>query len=155
MNPQQALETGNRLIELLGQQRVLYRQLQELSGRQSDLIDGNDPEKLLRVLASRHRLIDQLRTIDKELDPIRVQWQEVSGYLPAEKLAQTQQLVDGVQKILGDILARDARDSQALEKQRGSVTQNIRGAVQGKKMNQAYSQPAHRDGSRYIDSVLE
>ena len=66
MTPAQAMDVGTKLIQLLSQQRLLYRQLKDLANKQSSLVDGRDPEMLLRVLASRQRLIDKLSVIDKE-----------------------------------------------------------------------------------------
>ena len=63
MTPAEAKDVGGKLIHLLSQQRLLYRQLKELAQKQSSLVDGNDPETLLRVLAGRQRLIDKLSAI--------------------------------------------------------------------------------------------
>ena len=151
MTPAEAIDVGGKLIHLLTQQRLLYRQLKELAQKQSSLVDGNDPETLLRVLASRQRLIDKLSSIDRELRPIRANWQEIAGALPPEQREQALELVDQVQAILGEILASDAKDGEVLQGHQQKVRRQIQGAMKGKQMNRAYAQSGVVNESRYLD----
>lgn len=153
MTATENMSIGSKLIQLLSQQRLLYRQLQELAQKQSGLVDGKDPEMLLRVLASRQRLITKLSVIDKELKPIRADWQEIAASLPPEQRQEAQELVASVQQILGDILARDEKDSKTLYEQKNIVASEIRTTSAGKKINNAYAQPAVNESSRYFDTT--
>ena len=151
MTPAEAIDVGGKLIHLLTQQRLLYRQLKELAQKQSSLVDGNDPETLLRVLASRQRLIDKLSSIDRELRPIRADWQEIARALPPEQREQALELVDQVQAILGEILASDAKDGEVLQGHQQKIRSEIQGAMKGKQMNRAYAQSGVVNESRYLD----
>jgi hypothetical protein len=153
MTATEAMDIGSRLIHLLSQQRLLYRQLYDLAQKQSGLVDGKDPEMLLRVLASRQRLITKLATIDQELKPIREDWQAIATSLPPKQREEVQQLVESVQEILGDILANDEKDSKALFEQKQMVANEIRTTSTGKKMNNAYTQPVVSEPSRYFDTT--
>lgn len=153
MTATQAKDIGNKLIQHLSQQRLLYRQLHDLAKKQSGLVDGNNPEMLLRVLASRQRLITKLAEIDRELVPIRANWQEIARELPPQQREEAQKLVESVQEILSDILASDEKDSKALYEQKEKVAGEIRVASSGKKMNNAYTQPVGTKSSRYFDST--
>ena len=81
MTGSQTTDIGGKLIELLTQQSLLYRQLQELAQKQTDLVNGSDPEMLLKILAARQRLIDRLAAVDRQLQPIRDDWTTVSQSL--------------------------------------------------------------------------
>ena len=87
----EAKDVGAHLIHLLTQQRLLYRQLRELAQKQSSLVDGSNPEMLLRVLAGRQRIIDRLGAMDRELRSIREQWQQIAKTLPESQRQQAQQ----------------------------------------------------------------
>lgn len=152
MTPAQIKDFGGRLIQLLTQQQLLYRQLQQLAQQQRGLVDGSDPEMLLKLLAGRQRLIDRLTDVDKELQPLRVDWQAMAQTLPAEQRAQAQNLVESVKEILSDILARDKQDTEVLAGRRNEVASQIATASQGKRMNQAYAPAAVGPTSRYFDS---
>lgn len=153
MTPAQAMDVGNNLIQLLTQQRLLCRQLQSLAQKQSSLVDGSDPEMLLRVLAGRQRIIDRLTALDKELKPIRREWQQVALSLPAAQRAQAQQLVAQVQEILGEIITRDEKDSQSLSSQQQKAANEIKSTTVGKRMNQAYRQNYGAAQNRYFDTM--
>ena len=152
MTPAQAKDFGSRLIQLLTQQQLLYRQLQQLAQKQRSLVDGSDPEVLLKVLAGRQRLIDRLTEVDCELQPLRADWRRMAKTLPAEQRGEAQKLVEGVKEILADILTRDEEDTEALAGRRNEVAGQIATATQGKRMNRAYAQAAAAPASRYFDS---
>ena len=56
-----------------------------------------------------------------------------------------------VQEILGEILASDAKDSEALQDHQHKVRREIQGATKGKQMNRAYAQGGVLGESRYLD----
>ena len=152
MTPAQVKDVGTELIHLLSQQRLLYLQLHELAKKQRTLVDGSNPEMLLRVLASRQRLIDRLTSINQKLKPIREDWQQISQTLPPAQRNEAQQLVAGVQEILGEIISHDEEDTKAMQAQQQKVSTEIRNTSAGKRVNQAYSQHGLSAQSRYFDT---
>ncbi|MBN2211904.1 MAG: hypothetical protein JW709_10960 [Sedimentisphaerales bacterium] len=150
MTAAQAKDVGTKLIQLLTQQQLLYRQLQQLAHKQSELVDGQDPETLLRVLAGRQRLITRLAAVDRDLKPIREDWKNISNLLPTEQRQQAQELVENVQAILRDILARDESDSRKLNSQQQQVAGELRSTRQGKHVHNAYAAAAPVE-PRYFD----
>jgi hypothetical protein len=156
MTVTEAKDIGNKLIQLLTQQKFLYRQLKELSQKQSSLLDGNDPEMLLKILAGRQRLIDRLSLIDRELRPIRADWQKVAASLPLSQREEAMSLIESVQEILGEIIARDEIDTQTLHSQQQKVATEIHGTVTGKRVHQAYAQATIAPPARgYFDATSE
>ena len=149
----QILDSRTRVIDLLTQQRFLYRQLRELAQQQTSLIDGSDPEMLLKVLAGRQRLIDKLTAIDKELVPIRADWQKIAAGLSNTQRQEVQFLVTEVEKILGEILVRDEKDTKRLSGRQQQVAAKIQTAAAGKRMNQAYTGDNQYGQSRYFDAT--
>ena len=151
--PEQTVDIRTRVIDLLTQQRLLYRQLRELAQQQTSLIDGSDPEMLLKVLAGRQRLIDKLTAIDRELVPIRADWQKIAARLSNTQRQEVQFLVTEVEKILGEILIRDEKDTKRLSGRQQQVVAKIQSASTGKRMNQAYRQDNKYGQSRYFDAT--
>ena len=151
MTPAQAKDVGSELIHLLTQQRLLYSQLQELALKQRNLVDGSNPEMLLRVLAGRQRLIDRLTEINRQLKPIRDDWQKIAQSLPPTQRAQAQKLVANVQEILREIITRDKQDSETMQSQHQKITAEIRNTSTGKLMNNAYRQNQPAPKSRFFD----
>ena len=153
--PVKMKDVGGKLIHLLSQQRLLYCQLHELSQKQSSLVDGSDPEMLLRLLAGRQRIIDRLSAIDRELEPIRADWQRIAQALPITQREEAQRLVMEVQEILGDILARDERDTKMLSHHQQQISGQIQSANTGKRLHNAYTRGGVSSSSRYVDMKSE
>ena len=154
-SPPQVFDVGARLIKLLSQQRLLYRQLQELASKQTGLIDGDNPEMLLRVLADRQRLIDRLAAVDRDLEPIRADWKHISQSLPQSQRQEAHSLIAGIQEILDDIIVRDKKDTDTLSSHQQQVAEEIRTTTAGKRMNQAYVGSNAASQNRYFDTRIE
>ncbi len=143
---------GDQVIELLSRQRALYQQLHELATKQTELVDGKNPEMLLKLLAARQRLIDRLTDIDRKLQPIRSEWDNIAPQMTESQRLEIQRLVENVQKILSDIIHRDKEDTQRLSDQKESVAHEIRGAQSGKRVNHAYAYQHNSDQGRMFDT---
>jgi hypothetical protein len=141
-----------RMIGLLTQQELLYRQLHQMAHRQTELVDGSRPELLLKVLAGRQRLIDRLTELNQQLEPLRARWTQIAGVLTEPQRQETQRLVGSVRQILSQILDRDEKDSQTLSRQKEGIAGEIRTASQGRRMNQAYAQQARPVQNRFLDT---
>lgn len=155
MTGSRTTDIGGKLIELLIQQSLLYRQLQELAQKQTDLVNGSDPEMLLKILAARQRLIDRLAAVDRQLQPIRDDWTTVSQSLSPSQRHEAQHLIDSVQQTLGEILARDEKDFNTLNSQKQKVSGEIRNVAAGKRVNQAYAQNGTAAKNRFVDTKSE
>ena len=116
------------LIELLEQQCQLYSQLAALSRRQTGAIsadlsaagpDADDAcEQLLRLLAERQALIDQLAVVHERLAPYRADWPALWSALSARDRCRVGPLVSEVEQALAGIITQDERDRQRLEQAR-------------------------------------
>ena len=153
MTPAEAMDVGSKLIHMLSQQQLLYRQLRDLAAKQSTLVEGGDPEMILRILAGRQRLIDRLTALNRELEPIRTDWQNVMDSLPTSQRQEAQSLVASVQEILGEILASDERDTKTLQSQQQKIAGEIKGASVGKRVNRAYVQNVGGSQRRLFDAT--
>jgi hypothetical protein len=143
---------ADRMIDLLTQQELLYRQLHQMSQRQTELVDGSRPELVLKVLAGRQRLIERLTELNGQLEPLRSEWTRIAQTLTEPQRQETQRLVTSVRQILSQIIERDEKDSQTLYQQKQVVASDIRTAAQGKRMNQAYAKRAQSAQSRILDT---
>lgn len=133
-------DRAGTLVELLGEQCGIYRQLNELAGRQSELVEGGDAEALLALLARRQSLIDQLTQINGRLEPYRDQWPSLWRELDESTRQRVTSLIDEVQRLLDEIVAQDERDRATLAAQRDRMADDMQRLGRGAAMNRAYGQ---------------
>jgi hypothetical protein len=127
------------VIALLTEQRDLYRQLQGLADRQRGFITGNQPERLLTILAERQQLIDRLQVVSHRLRPFRSHWRELREEMDPARGQEADGLVAEVDGLLANILKQDEADAALLSVRKSETQQRI-GAVQaGRQVSRAYA----------------
>jgi len=103
------------LAPLLERQLDRYQRLRALSVQQADLVGRVESEKLLGVLSQRQVLVDELSSIDRELEPYRQRWEQVAGTLDDSTRARVGELVEAVRGHLEVIVRQDEQDRVKLE----------------------------------------
>ncbi len=129
---------GRSLIATLTAQRELYIELAALARQQSLYVASGQSEELMKVLAARSRLIDQVAPLDKQLQPYKDRWQGVLESLSGEDRQTVSMLLTQVQQLLADILEQDEHDRQSLVRQKENVAAQITHAAAGAQINRAY-----------------
>ncbi len=144
--------SGDRLVELLGRQQGLYRQLRLLADRQRSLVTQDDPEPLLALLADRQRLVDRLVDLNTQLAPFRENWSDVYGRLNEPARKQVAILLEEVNTSLGAILKSDRTDTATLTAKRESMSNRMADVNAGSRASAAYSVASHsRSGGGRLD----
>ncbi|MEM1109896.1 MAG: flagellar export chaperone FlgN [Planctomycetota bacterium] len=123
--PVQSGSEADQLIDLLTQQRDLYRSLDLLSGKQQQIVADGQAEQLLGVLSERQVVVDQLTATNRELAPLRSRMSEIADTAAADKRQSLRSLVDEVQSMLESIIQRDEEDRQTLEASKAKVGQEL------------------------------
>lgn len=150
------------LVELLEQQCQLYAQLATVSGQQTGVIaddfgtntGATDEacEQLLRLLAQRQVLIDQIAAVDGQLAPYRADWQSLWQSFSAEERCRVGPLVNQVERTLAEIIDQDDLDRQRLERARGAAGHELtRLSAAGAAVNAYKAAPTTADVNRFTN----
>lgn len=129
----------DELLRLLRDQRGLYDQLSQLSGRQRGLISGDQPELLLGILQDRQRLVAGLARINEELAPFRRDWNAIYNALPDDVRGETADLLNQVNELLRGIIRNDEEDGRLLAARKQAVSQTLSALSDGRAANKAYA----------------
>ena len=121
----QPTDDAQRLIDLVGQQRDLYRNLHQLSDQQQEVIAEGRTEALLELLSERQVIVDQLTAINRDIAPLRSRMSEIAQAAPESQRKQLRTLVDDVQAMLQSIIDRDEQDRKTLEASKAKVGQEL------------------------------
>ena len=148
---EQQQAVAEKVILLLTRQRDLYLRLKDLAYRQRELVDSSDPELLLKVLANRQRIIDQLSLTDRQLRPIRENWQKVSESFSDIQRNNVSLLIDQVKNTIEDILNRDKKDTETLTNKKNEIAVELKKARTGRQMGKVYQAAGKVSESKYCD----
>lgn len=135
------------LVAMLQRQRALYVQLQELSQRQSPLVEQGQAEALLEVLGRRQKLIDELMRINEQVAPYREDWPRVWRQVPESDRPEVSDLLKDVSDRLAAILDQDESDRRRLQSSHDSVKTELRRVSGGTLAVRAYGASPVRAGA--------
>lgn len=144
----------NRAAEVLGllsRQRELYGKLRNLALTQKELVGRGDPEMLLKVLANRQKIINQLTLVDSQLGPIRQNWKQIAQGFNEVQRCQVNMLVDEVKKSIEDILTRDRDDVEKLTEKKEELAVELKKVRTCRQMSGVYQGSGGTEVSRYCD----
>ncbi|MFQ5429111.1 MAG: hypothetical protein ACE5E1_02275 [Phycisphaerae bacterium] len=146
MHERQTEFSAERLIELLRHQRTLHRRLRLLADRQKALVEQEDPEPLLTLLAERQQLVDGLVALNGKLAPFRRHWTECYAQLDEASRREVAEVLEEINHSLGAILKSDSRDSATLTARQRNMGSRLAAFDAGSRASTAYTQQAKGRG---------
>jgi predicted nuclease with TOPRIM domain len=153
-NPTACAEPSEEILDLLQRQAALYRELQTLAERQRDVIGGADTRPLLRLLADRQKLTDELTEVSGRIAPYRARWNELRDALTTQQREAADRLLREAAERLGRVIQTDEADARLLAV-RKSQTATAATAVQaGQRMLAAYGARAGPE-AKHLDRTDE
>jgi hypothetical protein len=142
--------TEVREVEILLQrQQDLFSQLDAMSQRQSALIEAQDTDRLLAVLAERQSVIDRIAETSVRLEPYRASWDAVMKGLDEPGRARVRRRIDVLAELAERVAKRDEADRAMLETRRDAVAGEITQINRGRGAVAAYGQ--QQNGPRMQD----
>lgn len=132
-------KSAQHVVALLSEQRELYLQLSRLADQQRGMITGNEPERLLTILAERQRLIDRLTVTGRELKPYQANWRQLRDTLPGDQAKRIDALVAEVNSLLSAILKKDEADTALLSARKSEAGRALGTLHVGKRAGAAYA----------------
>ncbi|MGP1310931.1 MAG: flagellar export chaperone FlgN [Phycisphaerales bacterium] len=139
-----------RLESILTEHETLYGRLDELSAQQSTLIDEENTDRLLGVLAERQRVVDRLLVVGEELKPFQARWDDLLDQVDGERRETLRSKVASIQDAAKRVNDRDERDRARLAAQRKSLADEIAGVSRSRGALNAYGGKG-ASGPRYQD----
>ena len=135
---------------LLEQQQQLFSQLDAMSQRQSELIEAQDTDRLLSILAERQGVIDRIAQTSVRLEPYRASWDAVMGGLDELGRVRVRRRLDVLAETAERIARRDEADRRMLEVRRDAVAGEMMQVSRGRGALAAY-QNGRESGPRMQD----
>jgi len=145
---------ASEIASLLAEQRDLYMQLSQLTEKQRGLITGDEPERLLTLLAQRQQLIERLQTVGRRLKPYQANWRQVRGRLPESDGRRIDGLVGEINTLLAGIMKQDETDAALLSARKGETHRAIGTVQTGRQADRAYTATSsgHQEGMEWAQA---
>lgn len=128
-----------RLQRLLDRQHGLYTELDTLSRQQGGHIESGDTSALLSVLTARQTIIDQIATVNTDLDPFVRSWSRLLAQVTPDQRTDLESRFSSIDTLVAGIARRDDDDRHRLETRRKSVSDSIASASRARAAASAYT----------------
>lgn len=132
---------AHQLEATLAEQVGLLGQLDALGQRQSRLIDEDDPDRLLEVLAERQAVIDRMEGCARRLVPLQQRWDVQSGSTDVGARDRIRQRLESIAGLIDAIDRRDAYDRDRLESRRRQIAGELGELDRSRRATGAYLPP--------------
>jgi len=127
-----------RLRRVLDAQHALYAELDGLSRLQAGLIESGDTSGLINLLSSRQVLIDQIATLNADLDPFVRSWARLLAQVLPDQRTELERRIASIDALIAGIARRDDDDRKNLDTRRRAASDSIGAAARARAATSAY-----------------
>lgn len=135
------------LTILLERKHECLTQLRDLGARQLERIDAGDMTMLMKVLSAKQRMLADLQTVERELDPFRGESPDERAWRAPAERQHCAQLTTRCQLLFSEIVAQEREAESRLILQRDDAEHRLRGMHVAAGAHHAYLQSAGTSNS--------
>ena len=131
----------DRLSELIAARLQVVELLVGLARRQLELAEQAEMAALLKVLAAKQTVLDQLQRLERQLDPYREQDPERRIWRSAADRQRCQQQMDQCGQVLNEVMALEKQGEAALVRRRQAAAFALEQVQSATDARTAYATP--------------
>lgn len=146
-------DSPREVLELLGTEAALYAKLESYAAKQRALVDHEDTDPLLSVLAARQQVTRELARVGTRLAPFRRDWQSCRRRFTPSQRGQVEELLRSTSSRLRRIIEGDERDARLLSARKQVVAHGMRATHATGQALAAYG--AQQRGKNRVDRLDE
>lgn len=128
----------DRLSQLIDAKLAVLMKLLELSQRQIAAVDDSDLSTLLRLLAGKQQLVDQIQQLDRALVPYQQQDPETRRWASPEHRTRCRHQAQRCEAVLREILVVEQQAEAVMQQQRAATAQRLATMQQAGQAQRAY-----------------
>ena len=129
-----------RLLELLGEELVIFKQIHELTEKQTELLAADDLEAFNESLDSRQELIEKINGLHQEAEALMQSYISFSKSKGGNKVAAVEQAIGKLRDAVGGCAALNEKNIAAAKEMNEEYVKRIDELSIGRKSLGAYAQ---------------
>ncbi|MFN7022059.1 MAG: hypothetical protein ACK4WH_12130 [Phycisphaerales bacterium] len=139
------------VVGLLDRQRALCERLEMLSREQAGHVKEARADALVGVLADRQRVIDEVISVNDQLEPFRSRRERLMQRLSPNEQLTIDSRVEQITSSIERVRVQDEADRAALEERRRGVADELTGLVRGRGAVAAYGSGLRQEAGGGLD----
>ncbi len=142
----QLIMESDRLAQLAQCKLQIMQLLRKLAAQQLDVISGGDMTNLLKLLAAKQTVMDQLAKLEQQLDPFRGQDPETRDWSSTAAREDCQRNVEACNELLTDIMRLEKQAEMEMVRRRDDASVQLAGMHGASEARHAYVAAAAATG---------
>ncbi len=126
------------LLNGLEEEAGVYRELLAVSREELKLVKDAELEKATEVLSRKQRMLEDIATIEKRIQPAKERWPQVKASLPPDRVSGFQAALKELSDILEKLIAVERETEDVLSRQISIVRKGVRASVTEDQARKAY-----------------
>ena len=143
-----SLET-DQLARLIEVRHALLSQLWRLAGHQSELVEHDDMQRMISLLAVKQRVLNQLQQVERQLDPFRGQDPDRRIWRSAQDRHRCREVAEACDQLLRQIMDAERESERELIQRRDQTAAVLQGVHNSASASQAYVSSLELRGSHF------
>ncbi|MEK7468295.1 MAG: flagellar export chaperone FlgN [Planctomycetota bacterium] len=139
-----------KLAESLKARRAWYERLAELAREQGALIAG-DAAGLAEMVERKRAVMGELERLAAAAPGLREEWEAIRGGLSRDEAAPVEAELEATAKVLEAVMKSEEEARRMAEAARGTVSEEMRAAAEGKRAAAAYGRNVAPAAPRFVD----
>lgn len=137
---------SDRLAQLAVCKLQIMQLLRKLAAQQLEVISGGDMTNLLKLLAAKQTVMDQLTKVEKQLDPFRGEDPETRDWPSTAARETCQRNVETCNELLADIMRLEKQAELEMVRRRDDASVRLAGMHGASEARHAYVAAAAATG---------
>lgn len=142
----QLIMESDRLAQLAVCKLQIMQLLRKLAAQQLEVISGGDMTNLLKLLAAKQTVMDQLTKVEKQLDPFRGEDPETRDWPSTAARETCQRNVETCNELLADIMRLEKQAELEMVRRRDDASVRLAGMHGASEARHAYVAAAAATG---------
>jgi hypothetical protein len=137
---------SDRLAQLARGKLQIMQLLQRLATQQLEIIRGGDMTNLLKLLAAKQTVMDQLSKIEQQFDPFRGENPDTRDWPSTAAREECQRNVEACNELLSDIMRLEKQGELEMVRRRDDASVRLTGMHGAREASHAYVAAASATG---------
>jgi DNA integrity scanning protein DisA with diadenylate cyclase activity len=135
----------DKLLKNLELQTEKYKQILQLSKQQDEILSSPDIEPVMEVIKKKNKLLQDVDQINKEIAPIKKNWDKVTSQFTEEQKKQIESALTLIGDYLKEILQFEDKHMNILSLKKEEFSSQIQDLLKRRKAIKTYAQPSKKD----------
>lgn len=143
--------TPAEFLQVFHERRGCFAELLRLSREQSELVESEDYDRLLSLLAGKQRVIGRLEEIGRARPELWRLWRASRDSLTGVSRRTCEEILVETETMLSELMERERVSTEALTKRRNDTQRQLHCVAAGARVNDEYRDSLAPATNRFLD----